>query len=65
MGTEGVALAVFLAYFLSSSDVVGALGNFLLLHYFQNCEIKNTGLMLFYVRAILTGLLLGMYVDAT
>ena len=64
MGAEGVALAISLAYFFSSVhnqlDGEGALVYFLILHYFQNCEIKNTGLTHCFcsLRAILTKLLL-------
>ena len=48
-------------------DVAGTLGAFPLLYYFISFEIKNTGLMQFVwsLRAILTGILCGMYVDAT
>ena len=49
IGAECVALALYLAHFHSSSDVAGALGDSPLLHYFRNCEIKNTGLILFLV----------------
>ena len=63
MVAEGVALAVFLAYFhlfRSSSDGAGALGASLLLRYFRNCEIKNNGLTYCFwsLRAIFTKLLL-------
>ena len=63
MGTESVALAVFIDYFCSSkisSDRVGDLGVFSLLHYFRNCDIKDTGLIHFFrsLRAILTKLLI-------
>ena len=53
MGAEGVALAIFLAYFCSfissRCGEAGALGDFLLLPYFRNYDIKNTGLTLFLV----------------
>ena len=40
----------------------GTLGALQLLHYFRNCEIKNTGLIqrFWFLRVILTGLLLGI-----
>ena len=45
MGAEGVALTVFLAYWCSSGDHqvdgAGALGDFPLLNYFRNYEIKH------------------------
>ena len=47
MSTEGVALDVFFDRFCLSSDVAGALGTFLILHYFRNCETKNTSLTFF------------------
>ena len=53
MGTEGVDLAIFIAYLSfisrSSSGGAGALGDFPILHYFRNFEIKNTGLAFFLV----------------
>ena len=64
MGAEGVALAVYLAYFpssrISSSDGAGDLGDFTILHYFQNCEIKKTCLTncLRSLRSIITKLIL-------
>ena len=59
MGAEDVDLAVFLAYFFhgdhQEDEVVGAgnLGAFPLLHYFRNCDIKNTCLVPFFL--VLTG----------
>ena len=66
MGAEGVDLAVFLAYFFHGDhqeyQVVGAgnLGAFPLLHYFRNCDIKNTDLIQCFwsLRTILTKLIL-------
>ena len=59
MGDEVIDLSVYLAYFHSSrsSDGAGALGALLILQYFRNCDIKNTGLTLFSVRTILSKLL--------
>ena len=69
MGAEGFSLALFLDYFISSisSDGAGTLGDFPLLHYFRNYEIKNTDLIQFFwfLQAILNVLLIGVYVDAT
>ena len=51
MGAEVLALALFLAYFLLSVyhqvSGAGSLGAFLLLLFFRNCVIKNTGLHFF------------------
>ena len=64
MGSEVFTLAVSLDYFcssrISSIDGVVALGVLPLLHYFRNCEIKNTGLIQCFwsLRVILTKLLL-------
>ena len=60
-------LNVSLAYFIDQVDGTGALGAFPLLHYFRNCEIKNTVLIqcFRYLRSILTGILLDTYLDAT
>ena len=67
MSAGGVSLSVLLDFFSRQYQVYGAgvLGDFLLLNYFRNCEIKNTGLAFFWsLRAILTKIIiLHMYMQ--
>ena len=64
MGVK-LLLSVSLIYF--QVDRAGALGASPLLHYFRHYEIKNTDLIhcFWSLRAILTGLLLCTYIDAS
>ena len=59
MGVK-MLLSVSLLYYQEEKVEASAWGYYLILHYFRNCEIKNTGFIHFFrsLQAIITGLIL-------